>query len=87
MAHPDKVSPEEKGAPPVFKTKVGRVQMNVWEQETKSGTMLSVTLKRSYRDQDGNFKDAYNFSVQDLADMRRCIDEVEAWASKKGGER
>lgn len=74
-------------APPVFKTKCGRVHVAVFEQQTKNGPMLSLTLKRTYRTDSGEFKDAYSFGVgSDLDDISRALADVKAWAKEQRRE-
>jgi len=72
-------------APPVFKTKAGRVHVAVFEQETSSGPMLSVTLKRTYKTESGEFRDAYSFALSDLDDIGRAFTDVKAWAEHRQG--
>src|SRR5262245_13919637 len=70
----------EKSSPPVFKTKCGRVHIAVFEQPTSQGSMLSVTLKRVYKAESGEFRDAYSFALSDLDDISRAFADVKAWA-------
>ena len=70
---------KEKASPPVYKTKVGRVQLAAWEQKTSTGSMLTVTLKRSFKT-DSGYKDAFNFALSDLDDIARALEDVKQWA-------
>ena len=71
--------------PPVYKTKCGRVHVAVWEQETSTGSMLTVTLKRTYKT-DAGFRDAFNFALSDLDDIARAFEDVKTWARTQGRE-
>lgn len=77
---------DKENAPPVFKTKCGRVHVAVFEQLTSNGPMLNVTLKRAYRTESGEFKDSYSFSVSDLDDASRCFADVKTWAKERQTE-
>lgn len=84
----DKNPPDKQGssnAPPVFKTKCGRVHVAVFEQETANGPMLSITLKRTYKT-DAGFKDAYSFALGDVDDISRALTDVKAWAKERRQE-
>lgn len=74
---------EKSSAPPVFKTKCGRVHVAVFEQSTSQGSMLSVTLKRVYKSENGEFRDAYSFALGDLDDIARAFDDVKSWAEQR----
>lgn len=73
-------------APPRFKTKCGRVHVAVFEQETSNGPMLSITLKRTYKTESGEFRDAYSFALGDLEDITRAFTDVKAWAEQRQKE-
>lgn len=77
---------DRENAPPVFKTKIGRVHLAAFEQPTSNGPMLSVTLKRTYKTESGEFKDAYSFALGDLDDAARAFAEVKAWAKERQTE-
>ena len=70
-------------APPVYKTKVGRVQAAVWTQDTDRGTLYSATFKRSYKNEKDEFRDAFNFTVDDLADLERASRDVRDWITQQ----
>lgn len=72
---------DKENAPPVFKTKCGRVHLAAFEQQTSNGPMLNVTLKRTYKTNDG-FKDSYSFALGDLDDLARCLADVKTWAKE-----
>ena len=78
----NRVDKETAKAPPVFKTKCGRVHVAVFEQETRTGSFLSITLKRVYKAESGEFRDAYSFALSDLDDAARCFQDVKAWAER-----
>ena len=57
---------EEKTNEPIDRIRVGRVEATIWENEGENGTWRSVTLSRTYKDADGNLRNASSFSGTDL---------------------
>ena len=77
-------SSETKKDPPVFKTKVGRVQLAGWCQSTENGDLYTFTLKRSFKTKSGEFKDSFSFTVPgDSADAQRAISEFERYVEQQ----
>lgn len=75
---------DRESAAPAFKTRCGRIHAAVFTQTTSKGTMYSVTVKRTYRTESGEFKDAYSFSMSDLDDIARAFNDIKAWAKTHG---
>lgn len=51
---------------PVYEHRVGRLKLIAWENQGKDGPWLSYSLSRSYRDAQGNWKNASTLGAQDL---------------------
>lgn len=58
---------------PLYKERLGRVQMSVWTREDKTGAVrFSVKLSRSYKTKDG-FQETSSLDQRDLADAARLL--------------
>jgi len=44
----------------------GSLKAAIWRNESERGAYHSVTLARTYKDQDGNFHDTSSFRAQDM---------------------
>ena len=56
---------------PIFRVRLGLLQCAVWENtrqvdERTTRTYQSVTLKRSYKDKDGNWQETTSLGAEDL---------------------
>jgi len=77
---------------PVKEFKSGAVKLCFWENtnpETKK-RFISVSMSKSYKDKEGNWKDSDNFSEYDLGDLvlvcsRAAMDTVNIRRPEKEG--
>jgi hypothetical protein len=60
--------------PPVAKIRVGNVTANVWARMTDKRTFYSVTVERSYRDQDDKWKSTDSLDQFDIQNARKALD-------------
>ena len=62
-------SPEEtaRATRPVATFKQGGVEVSVWKNHTQNGDMYNATIKNSYKDDSGQWKETTSFSPADLA--------------------
>ena len=72
---------------PVFKGKVERVQLAVWENKSKEGqTFHSFSLSRSYatpgKDGERIWQQSNVFSEKDLPDLLRAIEMANQWLTQ-----
>jgi hypothetical protein len=51
---------------PEHSIRLGNVKASLWPNEGKNGTYYGVSLRRVYKDQDGNLADTPNFHRDDL---------------------
>jgi len=61
-------------ASPVATYKLGLVKLNKWANQNGKG--FSYTLKRSYKDKEGNWKDTENFNADDLSSIVMLINSI-----------
>ncbi|MEO1597606.1 MAG: hypothetical protein AAFR78_03550 [Planctomycetota bacterium] len=56
---------------PVKKINDGRITAAIWKNFGEKGTFYSVTITRSFKDEQGNWKDTDSFSGTDLLKVSR----------------
>lgn len=58
---------------PVQKFRSGAITAAVWEQTGAKGTFHNVTISRSYKDEDGNWKDSDSYGASHLPHVETVI--------------
>ena len=71
---------------PVHRIRVSGVQAAIWQNRGNLGTWYNVTLSRSYKDADDEWKSADSFSVNDLLLVAKVADEARSWIMQKQQE-
>lgn len=56
-----------RAARPVASFKQGGVEVSVWRNPTEKGEMYNTTIRNSYKDESGQWKETTSFSPTDLA--------------------
>jgi hypothetical protein len=56
-----------RGVRPVASFKQGGVEVSVWKNHTDKGDMFNTTIRNSYKDDSGEWKETASFSPTDLA--------------------
>ena len=51
---------------PVFSTRLNRIEVAVWKNETEAAIWHNITFQRTYRDEAGEPKSTTNFKIDDL---------------------
>ena len=59
---------------PVANIRVGSVQASIWRNQNDNGPFYSTTLKRSYKDKDGSWKDTDSYGPTDLLELAKAAD-------------
>lgn len=62
---------------PIQTIKEGRVRASIWENQSKNGPFLSVTLDRWYKDGE-QIKSTGSFSYTDLLNLAKVISKASA---------
>lgn len=52
--------------PPAGTLRDGNLKATIWKNEGEKGPYFSTTFSRSYRDEEGNYRDTDSFSSADL---------------------
>ena len=72
---------------PVHRIRVSGIHAAIWENRGETGTWYNVTLSRSYKDANDEWKSADSFSVNDLLLVAKVADEAHSWIIQKQQER
>lgn len=65
---------------PAAKFRIGAVTANVWRNAGTNGDWFSVTLERSYKDDEG-IQNTGSLNHGDVLNAAKCLERAEAWIS------
>lgn len=51
---------------PIHSIRVGRVEVAIWKNQSETAAWYNFTFQRSYRDDEGDFKNTATFGRDDL---------------------
>lgn len=51
---------------PVFSTRLNRIEVAIWKNESEAAIWHNVTFQRTYRDELGEMQSTTNFKIDDL---------------------
>ena len=71
---------------PVHEETSWPLKASVWENESDKGTFYSLTLERSYKDADGNWKNSASLSRRDWLAGARLLERAHDWADAQDAE-
>ena len=72
---------------PVHRIRISGVHAAIWQNRGENGTWYNVTLSRSYKDTNDEWKSADSFSADDLLLVAKVADEAHSWIIQKQQER
>jgi hypothetical protein len=75
------------GNQPVHRIRISRIQASIWQNTGDNGPWYNVTLSRSYKDANDDWKSADSFSVDDLLVVAKIANEAHTWIIQKQHER
>ena len=61
---------------PIDKLNIMGVNVAVWEHEKDEKKFKQITLKKSYKDSEGNYKDTDSFSIFDIPNIIVALDNI-----------
>lgn len=61
---------------PEHTIRCGGIQLAVWNNETSKGVFQSVTIKKSYKDSSGNWKETNSLKPSDLVKVQLGLNKV-----------
>src|SRR5688572_20507328 len=80
----ERSEPSTRRNPPVHKTRYGRVEVAVWARELEEGRMsYSVTLQRSYQDQDGKWQHTSFLDEGDILPAAEALRQAGTWVQEQ----
>ena len=71
---------------PVHRIRMSRVEAAIWQNRGESGTWYNVTLSRSYKNANDEWKSSDSFSVDDLLVVAKVANEAHSWIIQKQQE-
>ena len=72
---------------PVYRIRKFRIEAAIWEHQSENGTWYNVTLSRSYKDTNDEWKSSDSFSADDLLLVAKVANEAHSWIIQKQQER
>ena len=72
---------------PVHRIRISAIQAAIWQHQGETGTWYNVTLSRSYKDANDEWKSADSFSADDLLLVAKVADAAHSWIIQKQQER
>jgi hypothetical protein len=88
--HPPAQGQGNEPKPPAVEFRIGRIRATVWENNhPEKGKWFSVTLSRSYKDNEGKWKTASSFGRDDLLVVAEVCRMAFHWMNREygGGQR
>lgn len=65
--------------PPAYECRMGRIRAVVWKNDGKDGAWYSVSVTRSYKDGEQNWKQATSFGRDDLLVVAEAVRTCWLW--------
>jgi len=59
--------------PPAARVRVGNLQASIWARPTDARTFFDISFQRSYRDQNGHWKNTQSFDLTGLLALHRAV--------------
>lgn len=69
------------GNKPVHTVRHRSIKATIWKNETSSGPMYNVNIVRSYKDDNGEWKDSHSIGYDDLMNVAALMYEAHAFIS------
>ena len=67
---------ENKNKPPIENLNIRGVKVAVWEHSINDKDFRQITIKRSYKDEDGNYHDTDSLRINDIPNLIVALQEV-----------
>ena len=69
---------------PVHRVRYGRISAAIWENQTEKGVRHNVTVTRSYKPENEDWKDSNSFGREDLLLVAKVVNEAHSWIFQNG---
>ena len=77
------MAPHDRKPKPVTTLRCSRVTASIWKNEGVNGPFYNVTVARSYKDQDGVWKNSESFGVADLDALVAVAHQATRWIAER----
>jgi hypothetical protein len=71
--------------PPAKEIRIGLLKATIWANKKDDGKWYSVTLSRSYKDGDDQWKTSHSFGKDDLLVASQLLQQAFLWIAKESG--
>jgi hypothetical protein len=65
---------EQAKSKPAAEVRLGNIRAAIWKNEGKNGVWFTVTVDRSYRDDEDEFRSSNSFGRDDLLAVAKVVD-------------
>jgi len=72
---------------PVHRIRIFPIECAIWKNQSENGAWYNVTLSRSYKGANDEWKSADSFSADDLLLVAKVADQAHSWIIQKQQER
>jgi len=72
---------------PAHRIRMSRVEAAIWQNQSENGARYNVTLSRSYKDANDEWKSAESFTTNDLLVVAKVAHAAHSWIIQKQQER
>ena len=72
---------------PVHRIRMFPIECAIWKNQSENRTWYNVTLSRSYKDANDEWKSTDSFSADDLLLVAKVADQAHSWIIQKQQER
>ena len=72
---------------PVHRIRMFPIECAIWKNQSENGAWYNVTLSRSYKDANGEWKSTDSFSADALLLVAKVADQAHSWIVQKQQER
>lgn len=79
----NKLVQSEKNIRPTFKTKVGSMDVAVWEKKGEKSKYFTVSFNKNYLDEEGKWQQTSNLMIRDLPDLQLALQKAYEFAKMK----
>jgi len=70
---------------PVTTLRCSRIKASIWKNEGTKGPFYNVTVARSYKGQDGVWKNSESFGLADLDALVAVAQQAKLWVTERSG--
>jgi hypothetical protein len=79
------MAPPDKKPKPVTTLRCSSITASIWKNEGEKGPFYNVTVARSYKGQDGVWKNSESFGLADLEALLVVVQQAKLWVAERSG--